>query len=318
MGLDEKNLLRDLGLDRKLLANPALRLNAELLDNALAHMERQYGDPTFAMRLGQQSRPKNFSDPGYAIRYGPDVSSMFQGMIQMEDIRQNFLAVSLLDTGPFPILQWRALDGMNSSHAAFVECSMAAYRRTSYDMLGQPIELKKVCFAHNPRFPVEKYETFFDCPVEFGAAKSSLHILPMRFYRRSSKYNPALQTAGAALYEKSASYLRNDKPVAAYCRTYLLIEMDKTPVTIEHLAYSSQTSERTLRRKLAGEGFTFRQLLEETRRDLCFVYQMEDKRSFGQIAEFLGYGELSAFSRSYKNWFGASPSKYLPQVDFQI
>jgi AraC-like DNA-binding protein len=318
LGLDEGAILHALGLDRKLLANPVLRLKSEMFDHMLLHMEKQYGDPTFSMRLGNQSGPRNFSDPGYAVRYGPDLAAMFKAMIQMQDIRQNFVDISLSEKGNAAVLNWDAVYGPTASHAAFVECSMAAFCRMSYDMFRQQMELLKVSFTHEARFSSEKYESFFDCPVEFGAAKSSLHISPARFYRRSPKYNPALQSASSALYEKAAAYLRDDKPVAAFCRTYSLIEMDKTPVTIELLAYSSQSSERTLRRKLADEGFTFRQLLEETRRDLCYVYQMEGQRSLGQIAELLGYSELSAFSRSYKNWFGAAPSKYLPQVDFQI
>jgi AraC-like DNA-binding protein len=88
---------------------------------------------------------------------------------------------------------------------------------------------------------------------------------------------------------------------------YLASELNKSSLTLERLAASFGMSERSLRRKLVEEGYPFRQLLEKVRRDLCDLYYMEGCRPMGEIAELLGYSELSAFSRAHKGWYGASP-----------
>ena len=75
------------------------------------------------------------------------------------------------------------------------------------------------------------------------------------------------------------------------------------------MAASFGMTERSLRRKLVNEGQPFRKLLDHVRRDLCTLYFLEDKRSLGEIALLLGYGELSAFTRAYKRWYNVAPSK---------
>jgi AraC-like DNA-binding protein len=68
-------------------------------------------------------------------------------------------------------------------------------------------------------------------------------------------------------------------------------------------------TERTLRRHLVDEGHPFRTLLDDLRKSMCELYRLENKRSLGEVAELLGYGELSAFSRAYRRWFGEPPSR---------
>jgi AraC-like DNA-binding protein len=75
------------------------------------------------------------------------------------------------------------------------------------------------------------------------------------------------------------------------------------------MAASFGMSERTLRRKLVAEGMSFRDVLHLVRKDMCKLYLMEDTRSLGEIALLLGYSDLSAFTRAYKNWTGTPPSR---------
>ena len=50
-------------------------------------------------------------------------------------------------------------------------------------------------------------------------------------------------------------------------------------------------------------------LLDLVRKDICNLYFMEGTRSLSEIALLLGYSDLSAFTRAYKNWTGTPPSR---------
>jgi AraC-like DNA-binding protein len=63
-----------------------------------------------------------------------------------------------------------------------------------------------------------------------------------------------------------------------------------------------------LRRRLVEEGHPFRDLLERVRRDMCDLYRLENRRSMSEIAELLGYAELSAFTRAHRLWYGKPPT----------
>jgi AraC-like DNA-binding protein len=69
-------------------------------------------------------------------------------------------------------------------------------------------------------------------------------------------------------------------------------------------------NERTLQRKLKDEGTSFRDLQEQVRSSLAVNYMREPQFRLTDIAEMLGYSDLSVFSRSFKRWFGISPQKW--------
>lgn len=91
--------------------------------------------------------------------------------------------------------------------------------------------------------------------------------------------------------------------------TYLFPLLDRTGLSIDAAAETFGMAERTLRRKLAAEGASFRQILEQVRRNACRLYFLEGTRSLSEIATKLGYSELSAFTRAYTAWYGRSPSQ---------
>jgi AraC-like DNA-binding protein len=67
-------------------------------------------------------------------------------------------------------------------------------------------------------------------------------------------------------------------------------------------------SEHTLQRRLADEGLNFRDLLDDTRRELAICCLADPAQSLGGIAERLGFGDTSNFFRASKRWFGVPPA----------
>ena len=99
------------------------------------------------------------------------------------------------------------------------------------------------------------------------------------------------------------------KRLSAFTYFYLWTELNKTPVTLDRVARSFGMAERTLRRHLVDEGNPFRTMLDDIRKSMCDLYKLENKRPLAEVAELLGYGELSAFTRAYRRWYGEPPSK---------
>jgi AraC-like DNA-binding protein len=66
-------------------------------------------------------------------------------------------------------------------------------------------------------------------------------------------------------------------------------------------------SERTLVRRLAEEGETFNEILQELKASLAFRYLEEDSMPISRIAWLLGFEETSSFSHACRRWTGKSP-----------
>lgn len=67
---------------------------------------------------------------------------------------------------------------------------------------------------------------------------------------------------------------------------------------------------RTLRRRLAEEHTTFRDLLGEVRSALAAELIGQVGLSVEEAAGRLGYSETAAFTRAFRGWFGMPPSRY--------
>ncbi|QYJ99238.1 AraC family transcriptional regulator [Shewanella alkalitolerans] len=77
---------------------------------------------------------------------------------------------------------------------------------------------------------------------------------------------------------------------------------------LAELADILHISERTLKRKLQAEGTSFNKILGKVKLETAERLLTSD-RSLTQIAEELGFSDLSTFSQAYKRWTGIAPSK---------
>jgi len=91
-----------------------------------------------------------------------------------------------------------------------------------------------------------------------------------------------------------------------------LLTRRSTVADQDDVARALSTSVRTLRRQLAEEGTTFRELSAEVN---CLL--AEELLSAGlpveQVAHRLGYATASSFTHAYRRWRGTTPGRYARQ-----
>lgn len=117
------------------------------------------------------------------------------------------------------------------------------------------------------------------------------------------------------IYDRHAQDLL-DKQAVAESYSYQVKELllrhlkDDSP-GIEVVADHLSMSVRSLQMKLKEEGTSYQKILNSVRKSLAIAYLSEDpKVSKGEIAQILGFSEISVFSRTFKKWTGKSPSEY--------
>ena len=79
---------------------------------------------------------------------------------------------------------------------------------------------------------------------------------------------------------------------------------------IEDVAKELRTSSRTLQRRLADDGATFQQLIQEARRELARHYLLHSSLELNQTAFLLGYEDAHSFFRAFHGWEGSSPGEW--------
>lgn len=87
---------------------------------------------------------------------------------------------------------------------------------------------------------------------------------------------------------------------------------------IDEMAIKLGVSTRALQRQLAEESITYERLVEGVREDLAENMLLQTSLSIEEVAEHLGYSEVSAFSRAFKRWKGLPPTKFRSNEFFKI
>jgi len=81
-------------------------------------------------------------------------------------------------------------------------------------------------------------------------------------------------------------------------------------LSMAEIARICAVSERTLQRKLATLGLSFRDVVAERRRRAAEDLLLCGRRSVASIAEELGYAEVSSFHQAFRRWTGLGPRDF--------
>ncbi len=69
-------------------------------------------------------------------------------------------------------------------------------------------------------------------------------------------------------------------------------------------------TERTLRRRLKEQGFSFQKLVNQVRYQQAQTLLETTNTHIADIAELLGYSDTASFRHAFKRWSGFAPTEY--------
>jgi len=121
----------------------------------------------------------------------------------------------------------------------------------------------------------------------------------------------SIDLSAEGIFARVIGYLDALQP-SADTRTYALKVRDLIAGGCEaqtEVAAQLQVSVATLRRRLSEEKISFRQLLHEAK-FVRAVGLLTKGASVSQVSEQLGYSDIRAFNRAFKNWKGQTPAAY--------
>jgi AraC-like DNA-binding protein len=150
----------------------------------------------------------------------------------------------------------------------------------------------------------------FGCPVELGAELNRMILpvqvleLPIRGAR--PQLRPSLELALHTLAEAD----RAEQGVRTQLRAVLRERLASGVSTRDEAARVLAMSPRTLSRRLRAEHTSFREQLDEVRRELAELWLADRSNSIHEVAFLLGYSEPSTFYRCFRRWTGATPQAW--------
>ncbi len=166
----------------------------------------------------------------------------------------------------------------------------------------------EVWFDHAAPANTAVYERVFaGSPIRFGAPCDAFLLGAAALDMRLKSADPKLHR----LLRRHAEQLMAELPrienfTDRVCRL-VTDQLAGRELNIDRIAEQLHMSRRTLHRRLAEEGVTFRKLADDLRRDLSLRYLERTDHSIGEISFLLGFSNLPAFYRAFWRWTGCTP-----------
>ena len=191
------------------------------------------------------------------------------------------------------------------------EFSLATYYRLGHVRLGFRPQFVAVHFMHDRPERRAELEEFFDAPIVFGAARNGLVIDAALLERPMSMTDPQLFAILSERAERDLSRVQPASDVAASLASTYRELLATTPhrAQVHDAARVLGLSVRSLNRRLAEEGTSFRAIEADVKRALANEYLEDTTKPIEHIASVLGFANTSAFIRAYKRWTGKTPSQ---------
>ena len=188
------------------------------------------------------------------------------------------------------------------------EFCILAMVRLSRELSGRQFLPERVSMIHTRSTGFTKFARFLGKNIEFGSDADEIAFPTLSAEWALVNADPRLNKILLKVCEESLS---SRKCKAGAFR--VTVENTIAPLLPHGQAHASVVakklgmSERMLARRLAKEGVTFVELLQQLKASLASRYLEDDGMSISRIAWLLGFEEVSSFSHACRRWTGKSP-----------
>lgn len=309
-GANTSELASRFQLDLQTLTSPEARISIPRFMRLGHAAISKTGNPALGLRMGALSRPVDAGIAGLAgetastagaaiatlIRYALLTSRNSRGvpMVRMETRQAQFYSIR-----PY-----------NDFNCFVVDSVLAAWTQFLRTVTGRYDVLDKVTIEYRSIGQDELFESWFRCPVQFGAPKNSLTVRKDIWDSESRQAQPAMHEKLLELCEREMQQIRRGWTTGDRVKNLLTpLFRGETP-SLETIAMKLGIAPWTLQRQLATEGTGFRELVDETRKQLARDYIRETDTSLAEIAWLLGFSNPAAFHKAYRRWFSMSPGEH--------
>ncbi len=307
-GLDADQVFELSHIDTALLEDSQYRVSHE----KLLHMWEVAGelshDKDFSLHLATEVPMAPFNAAGYLAMTSKNLRETIASL-------QKYLKI-FTDNGSIKVTEDNGIARVmidlsggcqpNRQHTDFWQ--VFSYR-TFNSIIGWELPLSEAGFRHDHPGDTVVYEAILKCPLKFNQESN--------YFSFPSVYLD-YQTVSADSAIHKVHEMQAVQQLHALTETGILNKVKRVVfealpaknIELSDVAEHLNLTPRTVQRNLAGEGTTFKKLVDEARKEYTLAEIRDTEFSISEVAFRLGYRDLSSFYRAFKRWTGTTPINY--------
>jgi len=309
-GVDSADLFAEAGLDISALADPQARYPVEKTNLLWLHAVAATGDPAFGLTVARQAGPVMFNALGYSLVASATLKEAFERLLRYFKVVSDGADLAFRKDGWKYCYEIRVLEhGIEPAYESIDAFAYLIIRmcRGLYRADYAPLT---VTLRRPPPLNVAPYERAFKTTqIVFGHTTNALWFDSAHFEQALESANPELARQND---EVAARYLARfgKSSVRERLRAILIEQLPSGEPSQDKAAAALHLSSRSLQRRLAEEGSSYKALLDDARQELAISYLRDPRYSISEITYLLGFADTSSFTHAFSRWTGVSPGRW--------
>lgn len=307
-GVDLGDLLAAHGVDEATLARSDAYVPVALHEALWAEGARRSGVAHFGIYAAERITPGQTGVVEYILRNCATVDDAARAWVRFAGVVSDCLSGEMIDLGPTARLVWRLARPVNEGTTHWSVFAQARTLRLMRDAVGDPsLAPREVWFRHAAPADDDALVRYFRAPVRYGRDEVAIVM------DRATRLRPlrCVDAAMRALLEARADSLRDalaqEAPTPRERVRAALTDLLAEPardLRLEVVAARLRIRPRTLQAGLAADGATFRDLVDDVRREVARRLIDDEGVSVAEAALRLGFADAAALRKARRRWRG--------------
>jgi AraC-like DNA-binding protein len=310
-GLLADDLLSDTGITAAELSSHSARISRRQVIAAYRNAVGLSRDTAIGLTAGQRLGLTDYGIYGYALISSATLRKALTFAIEYHPMATPTVHMSLEiddEAGTAAFLMQDLLN-VPDLRVFNIDLQLSLVFSLFKEMAGETFRFSKIeaSFPAPPHH--QSYARLFGCDVLFDQPQNALVFDTSWLDQPLTRANPITEATVRELCDRFLLQMHTESGIAHSVYT-MIMKDPRTFNTIEIVADKLRLSPRTLRRKLALQGTTFRQLHNDIRMQLAIEFLRSSNMSTDDVADRLGFSDAANFRHAFKKWTKRTTGEY--------
>ncbi|MEM7586071.1 MAG: AraC family transcriptional regulator ligand-binding domain-containing protein [Acidobacteriota bacterium] len=304
-------MLRSVGLDPAAPVDPVQVIGDSdffgLLERIAERVER---GRDVALRVGASMRCDDYGAFGLAFKSAVNLESSYVRVERYGRVVTSIANFRVINNAQSAFMEVIPGDSERPGLLMTNELALAAATALSREVGEQDFSPLAVHLSHVAPDDVSAFEEHFRCPIHFGARRDALEVSYDQLRRPNRLGDTSISRFFDTHLDDALADLPEDGGLGRRVRAEIAQALSEGVPKLSRLAAQLGMSGRTLQRRLAGAGLSYRDLVDEARKELADRLLLKTDYDLTEIAFLTGFSEQSAFHRAFSRWTSQTPRSY--------
>ena len=306
--IDPVKIMDEAGLDLKIFDDPDNLISFATRSHLIALCHERTGCDHLGLLLGKNVGLSHFGIVGYLAQHSPDIASALNNLVHYFHLHAQGSIVAQKVEDDRAFFGYSIYHRGTEATAQLEDAAVTIMYNCLRTLCGPDWKPIEVCFKHRKPKDIKSYRRFFQAPLCFDAVENGIFFDASYLHQATTSNDSSLYHLLQKQVDQIESKHSDDFPEQV--RRMLVSALPMGHTQAEQIAALFSIHSRTLNRRLAAYGTSFKKLADEVRYEISRQMLSTSDKEVRDIAEMLHYSDVNAFTKAFKRWSGTTPAKW--------